>query len=99
MTISRLDKWIKEVPEPSKYTHIFINGVELTTEFEGRDKKVNYENLMILLKKIYGVYITPLLYIGAYDNECIDSKARKEQETYLKYLASSANRYHAIHPS
>ena len=49
MTISRLDKWIKEEPEPSKYIHIFINGVELTTEFEGRGKTVNYENLMLLL--------------------------------------------------
>ncbi len=86
MTLSRLDKWIKEEPEPSKYIHIFINGVELTTEFKGRDKKVNYENLLILLKKIYGAYIMPILYMGVYDNECIDSKTRKEQEAYLKYL-------------
>ncbi len=86
MTISHLDKWINEEPEPSKYTHIFINGVELSTEFEGRDKIVNYENLMVLLKKIYGVYITPLLYIGVYDTQCIDPKTRKEQEAYLKYL-------------
>ncbi len=86
MTISRLDKWIKEEPEPLKYIHIFINGVELTAEFEGRGKKVNYENLLTLLKKIYGVYIMPILYMGVYDDDCIDSNARKEQEAYLNYL-------------
>ena len=53
MTISTLDKWMEEEPEPSKYTHIFINVNELNYEFGSRDKVVNYEKLLKWVKKMW----------------------------------------------
>jgi hypothetical protein len=80
MTISTLDKWMEEEPESSKYTHIFINVNELNYEFGSRDKVVNYEKLLKWVKKMYGFYFKPILYMGVYDEQCISPKHRKEQE-------------------
>jgi uncharacterized LabA/DUF88 family protein len=84
-----LDKWIKEPPAPAKNTYVFVDAQDVNLVLSDRERKLDFTRLRGFLEETYGKFVSPVLYLAAYEEAFVPKNTYLRQEKTLQKIEGS----------